>query len=95
MPLVATAVLRLFAALKLERLAPRLAAGLMFTPMAVSAGAITIAYGNGLNDTRRPDGLLEPARGRSLWGRLQAGAVPDRPELLPDTQPFAVYRVRS
>ena len=26
---------------------------------------------------RPPDGLAEPERSASLWGRLQAGAVPD------------------
>jgi hypothetical protein len=46
---------------------------------------------------RPPDGLKEPARGRSLWGRLQAGAVPDwlTPLQLPGGGPFAVYQVKS
>jgi hypothetical protein len=43
---------------------------------------------------RPPDGLAEPARDRSLWGQLQAGAVPDWLEPMPETRPFAVYRVR-
>jgi hypothetical protein len=43
---------------------------------------------------RSPDDLLEPACGRRLWGRLQAGAAPDWLEPVPDTQLFAVYRVR-
>jgi hypothetical protein len=43
---------------------------------------------------RPPDGLAEPARGRSLWGRLQAGAIPGWLEPLPGMDPFAVYRVR-
>jgi hypothetical protein len=51
MPLVAAATLRMFAALHIERMVPRLAAALLPTPMVVSAGAVTIAYGNGLNDT--------------------------------------------
>jgi hypothetical protein len=44
---------------------------------------------------RPPDGLAEPARSRSLWGRLQAGAVPGWLEPVPGMQPFAVYRIRS
>ncbi len=44
---------------------------------------------------RPPDGLPEPARGRSLWGRLQAGTVPDWLVAMPGTQPLAVYRVRQ
>lgn len=43
---------------------------------------------------RPPDGLAEPARGRSLWGRLQAGAIPDWLDPVPGMSPFAVYRVR-
>jgi hypothetical protein len=45
---------------------------------------------------RPPDGLAEPDRGRSLWGRLRAGAVPDWLEPVGDPagQAFAVYRVR-
>ena len=42
---------------------------------------------------RPPDGLLEPERSRSLWGRLQAGTVPDWLEPLKVSQIFAVYRV--
>ena len=184
MPLVAAAALQLFAALKLRTLPARLVAGLMLTPMALSAGAITVASASGLSDTdsfarpasracfastsyaalarlpvglavtdisygpfllaltphsvmsapyhrlgpgivaahralaappdearrlladaradyvmvcgpRPPDGLSEPARSRSLWGRLQAGMSPDWLEPMPETQPFAVYRVRS
>jgi hypothetical protein len=44
---------------------------------------------------RPPDGLAEPARTRSLWGHLQAGTIPSWLEPLPDTAPFAVYRLRS
>ena len=44
--------------------------------------------------SRPPDGLPEPARSRSLWGRLQAGAIPDWLAPVPGTLPFAVYRVR-
>jgi hypothetical protein len=40
-------------------------------------------------------GLSGPEQAASLWGRLQAGAVPNWLEPLPDMQPFAVYRVRS
>ena len=43
---------------------------------------------------RPPDGLAEPARGQSLWGRLHAGAIPAWLEAVPGTEPFAVYRVR-
>jgi hypothetical protein len=45
---------------------------------------------------RPPDGLAEPERGNSLWGRLRAGAVPDWLEPVGDTadQAFAVYRVK-
>ena len=43
---------------------------------------------------RPPDGLPEPARTASLWGRLQAGAPPPWLEPVPGMGPFAVYRVR-
>jgi len=45
---------------------------------------------------RPPDGLAEPERSRSLWGRLRAGVVPDWLEPVGATagQAFAVYRVR-
>jgi hypothetical protein len=43
---------------------------------------------------RPPDGLAEPERGRSLWGRLRAGAVPDWLEPVPVGAAFALYRVR-
>jgi hypothetical protein len=183
MPLVATAALRLFAALKLQGVLSRLVTASLLTPLAISSGAIAVAYANGLNDTdsfarpasrqciqtasysplailpkglvvtdisygpyllaltphsvmaapyhrlgpgivaahralalppeeargilkgagvnyvmicglRPPDGLLEPARGRSLWGRLQAGAVPDWLAPLSGGGPFAVYQVK-
>jgi len=183
MPLVAASALRLFAALRLKGVLPRLGTALLLTPMAVSSGAIAVAYGNGLNDAdsfarpasrqciqtasyeslkhlpaglvvtdvsygpyllaltphsvlaapyhrlgqgivaaqralsappdearaiiketradyvmicgpRPPDGLAEPARSRSLWGRLQAGAAPDWLTPLPGPGPFAVYRVK-
>jgi hypothetical protein len=42
---------------------------------------------------RPPDGLPEPER--SLWSRLQAGAVPDWLERVPAGSAFAVYRVKS
>jgi hypothetical protein len=58
MPLVAALALRFFAALQIERFVPRLAAGLMFTPLAISVGAITIAHANGLADT---DSFARPA----------------------------------
>ena len=44
--------------------------------------------------SRPPDGLAAAERGQSLWGRLQAGAVPGWLEAVPDTRPFAVYRVK-
>jgi hypothetical protein len=182
MPLVAVLALRLFAALRLKRLVPRLAASLALTPMVLSAGAITIAAAMGHNDSddfsrpgvracfatanytplrelapgviaadvslgpfllaltphsvlaapyhrlssgivnahrilaeppeqardiardanatyvlvcgpRPPDGLVEPARSRSLWARLQAGTVPDWLEPLKTGPVFSVYRV--
>jgi hypothetical protein len=44
---------------------------------------------------RPPDGLAEPERGASLWGRLRAGAVPDWLEPVETGgQVFAVYRVK-
>ncbi len=43
---------------------------------------------------RPPDGLAEPARGRSLWAQLQAGAVPAWLERLDGGPAFAAYRVR-
>jgi hypothetical protein len=45
---------------------------------------------------RPPDGLAEPERSASLWGRLQAGAVPNWLEPVKATagQAFAVYRVK-
>jgi hypothetical protein len=190
MPLVATMALQFFVANKIERLVPRLAAGLMFTPLAISVGAITIAHANGLSDrdnvappqsrqclasagyeslaklppglviadigfgpyllaltphsvmgapyhrvstgivvshrvlasppddartivnaarligsggkptyvvvcgSRPPDGLAEPARGRSLWARLQAGSPPAWLEPVAQGRPFQVYRVK-
>ena len=183
MPLVAALALRLFAWLKLRTWPARLAAALCLTPLALSAGAITIAHASGLADAdsfarpasrhcfasasyrplaaltpglvvtdisygpfllaltphsamaapyhrlgtgittsqralsappeeardilaaskvayvmicgpRPPDGLAEAAREASLWGRLRAGDIPAWLEPLPDTAPFAVYRVR-
>jgi hypothetical protein len=45
---------------------------------------------------RPPDGLAEPARSESLWGRLRAGAVPDWLEPVTTTgQAFAVYRMKK
>jgi hypothetical protein len=43
---------------------------------------------------RPPDGLAEPARGLSLWGRLRAGEVPNWLEPVPAGPAFALYRVR-
>jgi hypothetical protein len=45
---------------------------------------------------RPPAGLAEPERSLSLWGKLQAGAVPDWLEPVGNTagQAFAVYRVK-
>jgi len=58
MPLVAAMMLRFFAALKIERFVTKLLAGLMFTPLAISIGAITIAHANGMSDT---DSFAQPA----------------------------------
>ena len=58
MPLVAAAALRLFAALRLKSLPARLAAGLLLTPMALSAGAIGIAHAVGFDDS---DNFARPA----------------------------------
>jgi hypothetical protein len=44
---------------------------------------------------RPPDGLAEPDRTRSLWGRLQAGAIPSWLEPVPAIRPFAVYRIEE
>jgi hypothetical protein len=46
---------------------------------------------------RPPDGLAEPERSLSLWGKLRAGAAPDwlEPVGNPAGQAFAVYRVRQ
>ena len=51
---------------------------------------------------RPPNGLAEPARGRSLWARLQAGAPPAwlepvvkaQDQARDQTRPFSVYRVK-
>jgi hypothetical protein len=44
---------------------------------------------------RPPDGLAEPARSLSLWGRLREGAVPDWLEPVGSKdQAFAVYRMK-
>jgi hypothetical protein len=43
---------------------------------------------------RPPDGLPEPARSRSLWSRLQAGAIPDWLAPVSGARPFAAYRDR-
>jgi hypothetical protein len=59
MPLVAVAALRLFAALRLKSLAPCFIAGLLLTPMALTAGAIAIADAAGL-DRHDPSSDLEP-----------------------------------
>jgi hypothetical protein len=58
MPLVACLAQRLFVAWQIERFIPRLATGLLFTPLAISAGAITIAHANGLSDA---DSFARPA----------------------------------
>jgi hypothetical protein len=190
MPLVAGLALQLFVAWQIERFVPRLATGLLFTPLAISAGAITIAHANGLSDAdsfarpvsrhclanasyaalaklppglviadvgygpyllaltphsvmgapyhrlstgiavsrsvfssppddakaivnaarlvgaggkpaylmtcgpKPPDGLAEPARGRSLWARLQAGHVPHWLEPVGEKGAVAVWRVK-
>jgi len=49
MPLVAVMALRVFAALRLRSPAPSLIAGLLLTPMALTAGAIAIADAAGLD----------------------------------------------
>jgi hypothetical protein len=184
MPLVAAAALQIFKALRVERLVPRMALALLLTPLAISTGAIGIAYANGFDDAdsfarpasracratasyaplakltpglvatdisygpfllaltphsvmaapyhrighgivaehralasppdearrvlmeakadyvmicgpRPPDGLAEPARGKSLWGRLVAGDLPAWLERVPVEGPFAVYRIKG
>ena len=79
MPLVAAAALQLFAALKLRTLPARLVAGLMLTPMALSAGAITVASASGFRDT---DSFARPASracfasaSYAALARLPAGLV--------------------
>jgi hypothetical protein len=46
---------------------------------------------------RAPVGLTDQQRAASLWGQLQAGAVPDwlKREPAADGQAFAIYRVKS
>ncbi len=51
MPMVAGMAVRLFAALRITALVARTAAALLFTPMALSAGAIGVAYAAGFDDT--------------------------------------------
>jgi hypothetical protein len=51
MPLVAAFALQLFAALRLQRLVPRVAVGVMLTPAALSLGAVTIANAAGIGRT--------------------------------------------
>jgi hypothetical protein len=183
MPLVAAFALQLFAALRLERLAPRVAVGVLLTPAVLSLGAVTIANAAGIgreDDFHRavtpvcfqnrsyaalaqlpagvvatdvnygpfvlaltphavltapyhrlataivaahrafaappdrargmlaafradyvavcgaqaPDGLSPDERDASLWGRLQAGTVPDWLQRVPLPGPFAIYRVK-
>jgi hypothetical protein len=190
LPLVAGLAQQLFVAWQIERFVPRLATGLLFTPLAISAGAITIAHANGLSDAdsfarpasrhclanasytalaklppglviadvsygpyllaltphsvmgapyhrlstgiavshnvfssppddakaivnaarlvgaggkptylmicgpRPPDGLAEPARGRSLWARLQAGHAPHWLEPIGEKGGVAMWRVK-
>ena len=43
---------------------------------------------------RSPDGLAEPARGRSLWARLQADTAPNWLEPVGEKGAFAVWRVK-
>lgn len=43
---------------------------------------------------RPPDGLAEPARGKSLWAGLRAGTIPGWLERVDSGSTFAVYRVR-
>ena len=43
---------------------------------------------------RAPNGLTAVEREASLWGRLQAGAIPDWLAPLPAAGPFAMYRVK-
>lgn len=52
MPLVAAlVVLRLFRIWRIERLVPRTGVALLFTPMVLSAGAVTVAVAMGLSDS--------------------------------------------
>ena len=52
MPLVAAFALQLFEALRLQRLVPRVAVGVMLTPAALSLGAISIADAAGIGSAR-------------------------------------------
>jgi hypothetical protein len=61
MPLVAVMTVRLFALLRLTALVPRFVAGLLLTPMALSAGAISIAQAAGLGGTHDGDGAQRQA----------------------------------
>jgi hypothetical protein len=79
MPLVAVFTLQLFAALRLHALVPRFAVGLLFTPAALSIGAVSIANAAGLEDR---ENFSRPEREACLkienyapLGALSAGLV--------------------
>ena len=86
MPLVATLAPRLFAALRVQRLIPRVALSLLLTPAVLSVGALGIAQAAGLkdqlNDRKSPDSPDRPAHDACLdnasyagLARLPAGVV--------------------
>jgi len=82
MPLVAALALRLFAALRVQRLIPRVALSLLLTPAVLSVGALGIAQAAGLNDRKGADSPDRPAHDACLdnasyagLARLPAGVV--------------------
>jgi hypothetical protein len=79
MPLVAAFAMHLFVALRVERLVPRFAVGLLLTPSVLSIGAISIANAAGLDDR---ESFTRPEREACLMtanyaplSRLPAGLV--------------------
>ena len=79
MPLVAAFALQLFAALRLERLLPRAAVGVLLTPAVLSLGAVTIANAAGIGRDDRFHRAETPAcfqnQSYAALAQLPAGVV--------------------
>jgi hypothetical protein len=76
MPLVAVLALRLFAALHLKTLLPRFLAGLLLTPVTLSASAIGIAAAAGLDHGNAPHrGVCLKNASYAAFNRLPPGLV--------------------